>query len=277
MFGLSDVKVEGQHQYTGCGRPKETSTLSVRITDVSCTCELEILDSCYLSVTDGKCVLGEAASMVDRALERAFSVMVDGETAVVNIIMPKCYVDENFEVSLTCKACLKIIESGKSVFDYGVGEKLNLATKYKNMGVEIHKQGTTLKHLSSYLFFCQAIKWLALIEPGESEKQTSDIKSVKMQCYNNIGLYHLNRKNYSLAVTATTKVLKVESTNVKARYRRAVANMELQNYDEAEEDLKIAVAADPNNGPIKKQQEELRKRQKLVSEKYAVAMRKFLS
>ncbi|XP_068214593.1 uncharacterized protein [Palaemon carinicauda] len=278
VSGLFELSVEGLSPYVGNGRPQETSKICVTVMDMNCTPEVGSLDSQYLSAKDKEYILGEATSLIDRAIEKALYVMVHDEVACIVINLPgKYFCDYVNEVALELKVHLEVKEAAKSVFHLSSTEILGLAVKYKSLGVDLYREGTSANHLSAHLFFCQAVKWLAMIEPCDVDDILEDIKAIKMQCYNNLALYHLSKKHYSLAVTATTKVLEVENTNVKARYRRAVANTELQNYEEAENDLKLALTMDPNNVPIKKQQEELKKRQKVVTDKYAVAMKKFFS
>ncbi|KAK7083442.1 hypothetical protein SK128_001155, partial [Halocaridina rubra] len=223
-------------------------------------------------------VYGEAASLLDRAFERAFSLLVSNEVAVVEIRIPKTLLENSIEeLSLKCKVQLIILEYNKSVYECSVDEKLSMASKYKNLGIALYREAISSKQLSAYLFFSQAVKWLCTIDLKESGEKRKEIEELKAQCYNNIGLYLINQKNYPLVIEATTKVLKLDKQNVKALYRRAVANTEIQNYELAEEDLRSALLFDPNNGPVKKQIEEVKKREKVVSDKYALAMKKFLS
>lgn len=277
VYGLGKVDVEGKHPYSGSVRPTETSRISVTLSDLECTCELNVLDSHYMMCKDEGITFGEATSLFDRALEIAFCIMVDGEIADVCINIPKRYLCNSFsdDVNVQCKAHLQIVELGKHVYEFTVEEKLALARRYKNVGVDLYKEGSVPKQMSAYLFFAQAVKWLSTIGPNEAEDSQSEVKNLKMQCYNNISLYHLHQKNFPLTLSAASNVLQLDNKNVKALYRRAVANTELQNYEVAEQDVKVALMMDPNNGPVKKQQEELKKRQKAVTEKYAEAMKKF--
>lgn len=57
------------------------------------------------------------------------------------------------------------------------------------------------------------------------------------------------------------QVLELESTNIKALYRRVQAYMELLDLDYAETDIKKALDLDPNNKEVKLEYKRLKQKQ----------------
>ncbi len=55
--------------------------------------------------------------------------------------------------------------------------------------------------------------------------------------YNNLALCYLKLKNYELVISFTNQVLAHDDSNVKARYRRALASKFLKNTEEAIKDF----------------------------------------
>ena len=65
--------------------------------------------------------------------------------------------------------------------------------------------------------------------------------------HTNLAACHVKLSQWESAVQAATAALKVEASNVKARFRRGVAHSNLGNYDEAKSDLTAVAKADPKN------------------------------
>jgi len=67
----------------------------------------------------------------------------------------------------------------------------------------------------------------------------------------------------------TTKVLELESTSIKALYRRVQAYIELLDLDYAETDIKKALDLDPNNKEVKVEYKRLKQKQAEQNKKEA--------
>ncbi|KAF9621621.1 hypothetical protein IFM89_024945 [Coptis chinensis] len=80
-----------------------------------------------------------------------------------------------------------------------------------------------------------------------SEEEKKQSKVLKVSCNLNNAACKLKLKDYKQAEKLCTKVLELESTNVKALYRRAQAYIQLADLDLAEIDIKKALEIDPNN------------------------------
>lgn len=278
ITGFGVVEVAGQHSYSSQPRPQEQSKIGVGLQEVWCSVEVNLLESKYLnSKAYEPSVLGDAMTTLDRVLETTFSLMSNEETAKVAVSLPGKLINIPDDVSLTCTVHLRIIENNKVVYKLSTAEKLDIANKYKNKGVSLYKEGLLHKQVLAFLMFSDAVKWLCMIDPEESKDSPNEVTTLKMQCYNNIALFHLHQHNYRLCISAATTLLSVDGGNVKALFRRSVANTELQNYELATEDLKAALLLDPDNKSVKRQQDVIKKKQKGLTDKYAVAMKKLFS
>lgn len=278
ITGFEVVEVAGQHSYSSQPRPREQAKIGVGLLGVWCSVEVNLLESKYLnSKAYEPNVLGDAMTTLDRALETTFSLMSNEETAKVAVTLPRKLINMPEDVNLKCTVHLRIIENNKVVYKLSTAEKLDIANKYKNKGVSLYKEGLLHKQVLAFLMFSDAVKWLCMIDPEESKDSPNEVTTLKMQCYNNIALFHLHQHNYRLCISAATTLLSVDGGNVKALFRRSVANTELQNYELATEDLKAALLLDPDNKSVKRQQDVIKKKQKGLTDKYAVAMKKLFS
>ncbi|KAG2313631.1 hypothetical protein Bca52824_025188 [Brassica carinata] len=89
-------------------------------------------------------------------------------------------------------------------------------------------------------FSSQAVKFIEY-DSSFSEEEKKHEKALKEACNLNDAACKLKLKDYKQAEKLCTKVLELESTNVKDLYRRAQAYMELPDSDLAEFDLKKAL------------------------------------
>ncbi|MBH0219687.1 tetratricopeptide repeat protein, partial [Listeria monocytogenes] len=102
-----------------------------------------------------------------------------------------------------------------------------------------------------------------------SEEEKKAAKALKVSCNLNDAACKLKLKDYKQAAKLCTKVLDLESTNVKALYRRAQAYMNLVDLDEAEIDIKKALEIDPNNRDVKLEYKTLKEKMKEYNKKDA--------
>merc|ERR1719210_3078425 len=79
------------------------------------------------------------------------------------------------------------------------------------------------------------------------EENKMKAKELKKNCDLNSAACHLKLKNYSDAKTACAAVLKDDTGNIKALYRRAQAEFGLKNFMECISDCKKIITANPQN------------------------------
>ena len=92
----------------------------------------------------------------------------------------------------------------------------------------------------------QAAKFIEY-DTSFTEEEKKQSKALKVSCKLNNAACKLKLKDYKEAEKLCTKVLELESTNVKALYRRAQAYMNMADLDLAEIDIKKALEIDPAN------------------------------
>jgi len=139
----------------------------------------------------------------------------------------------------------------KEKWELSAEEKIVDATKLKDKGTDAFKE-------KNYDVAIDAYSDAAELVDGES----GDANTIFVACKLNLAQCYINIKDYPSAIEASSKVLNIEPTNVKALYRRAVARNAIGMPDEAKEDLEIASGIDPENTAVKT---ELVKSKKLLA------------
>lgn len=144
-------------------------------------------------------------------------------------------------------------------------EKIEAAGKKKEEGNAFFKAGKYLKAVKRYEKAAKFIEYDTNFE--EDEKKQA--KALKITCNLNNAACQLKLKDYKQAEKLCTKVLELESTNVKALYRRAQAYINVADLDLAEIDIKKALEIDPNNKDVKLEYKVLKEKIKEYNKKDA--------
>lgn len=92
----------------------------------------------------------------------------------------------------------------------------------------------------------QAVKYIEY-DSTFSDEEKQQAKVLKVTCNLNNAACKLKLKDYRQAEKLCSKVLELDSKNVKALYRRAQAYIQLVDLDLAELDIKKALEIDPDN------------------------------
>jgi len=133
--------------------------------------------------------------------------------------------------------------------------------------------------LDAFHMFKLAYK-LSVLARGIVEDNFADTnEAVELQnlCYNNLAACHFQWRNYRSVVELSEKVIEVQPNNVKTLYRKGVANMELQEFDEAEKDLIAGRKLEPNNRAVNEKLGQVQQRKKIAEAKLAQRMKKMFS
>ena len=126
-------------------------------------------------------------------------------------------------------------------------EKIEAAAKKKDEGNAWFKMGKYAKASKRYEKAAKYIEY----DSSFSEDEKKQSKAVKISIKLNNAACKLKLKDYKEAEKLCAKVLELESTNVKALYRRAQAYTELVDLELAELDIKKALEIDPDNREVK--------------------------
>ncbi|KAL3633408.1 70 kDa peptidyl-prolyl isomerase [Castilleja foliolosa] len=132
-------------------------------------------------------------------------------------------------------------------WDMNTEEKIEAAGKKKEEGNVLFKAGKYVKASKRYEKAAKYIEY----DTSFSEDEKRQSKALKVTCNLNNAACKLKLKDYKETVKLCTKVLELESTNVKALYRRAQAYMTMADLDLAEFDIKKALEIDPDNRDVK--------------------------
>ncbi|OIW01302.1 hypothetical protein TanjilG_10463 [Lupinus angustifolius] len=156
-------------------------------------------------------------------------------------------------------------EKEKESWDMNTEEKIEAAGKKKEEGNALFKAG---KYARASKRYDKAVKFIDY-DSSFSEEEKKQSKALKVASNLNNAASKLKLKEYKEAEKLCTKVLDLESTNVKALYRRAQAYMHLADLDLAEFDIKKALEIDPNNRDVKVEYKTLKEKQKEYNKKEA--------
>ncbi|RWR74635.1 peptidyl-prolyl isomerase-like protein [Cinnamomum micranthum f. kanehirae] len=207
-------------------------------------------------------------------LDRAVITMKKGEVALVTIAPEYAF---SFVES---KQDLAVVPPNSTVFyevelvsfvkekeswDMNNADKIDAAGKKKEEGNALFKVGKYARASKRYEKAAKFIEYDSSF--SEEEKQLS--KVLKVTCNLNNAACKLKLKDYKEAEKLCSKVLEIESRNVKALYRRAQAYIHLADLDLAELDIKKALEIDPNNRDVKLEYKTLKEKVKEYNKKEA--------
>nr|XP_025637978.1 peptidyl-prolyl cis-trans isomerase FKBP62-like [Arachis hypogaea] len=180
------------------------------------------------------------------ALSKAIKTMKKGQKVILTVKpqceLYECYFVHNF-ISFYYEVELVSFMKDKESWDIETPEKIEAAGKKKEEGNALFRAGKYAKASKRYE---KAIKFIEY-DTNFSIKEKKSAKDLKIACNLNDAACKLKLKDYKQAEKLCTKVLDLESTNVKALYRRAQAYIQLTDLDLAEFDIKKALEIDPNN------------------------------
>lgn len=265
-------------------RPREGGKCVVVIDDiVTENIALEEIQQAAVSVYlglqfNGSLTIGDSDTDIDRSLERCIQTMLCMEVSLMILTFVPELCNETSLQSRTVKfkVHLKEIYNEPYIFDWTDRKKYEFSMYHKVRGVELYKCGRTR---DAFLRFSKALKLLVTIAPIEDSTTAvqRDVISLRILLCNNIASCHLQYKNYTHVIEMCNKVLFLEQNNVKALFRRAVAYMETQEFEEAKEDLNRVQQLEPDNRAAREKERELKERQRKTDAKLAAAMKKMFS
>ncbi|XP_004149324.1 peptidyl-prolyl cis-trans isomerase FKBP62 [Cucumis sativus] len=207
-------------------------------------------------------------------LDKAVVTMKKGEIALLTIAPEYAFGSSESQQDLAVvppnstvyyEVELVAFDKEKESWDMNNQEKIEAAGKKKEEGNVLFKSGKFARASKRYE---KAVKFIEY-DSSFSEEEKKQAKALKVACNLNNAACKLKLKLYNEAEKLCTKVLELESSNVKALYRRAQAYIQLADLDLAEFDIKKALDIDPNNRDVKLEYKTLKEKVKEYNKKDA--------
>jgi len=132
--------------------------------------------------------------------------------------------------------------------------KLMQALAHKEEGNAQFKEGDYTAATRSYRRGTNALKNLNANNTGDDQ-----VKQLLITLQTNLSMVCYKQEKHKMSRDVATKAIEIESTNVKALYRRAVAHRAMGDVDSAKDDLRLAYKTDPNNIAVKKELKSIKK------------------
>ncbi|KDP45275.1 hypothetical protein JCGZ_15140 [Jatropha curcas] len=207
-------------------------------------------------------------------LDKAVASMKKGEVALVTIAPEYAFGSSESKQELAVvppnstvyyEVELVSFVKEKESWDMNTQEKIEAAGKKKEEGNVLFKAG---KYVRASKRYEKAVKYIEY-DSSFSEEEKKQAKALKVACNLNNAACKLKLKDYKEAEKLCTKVLELESRNVKALYRRAQAYIQLADLDLAEFDIKKALEIDPDNRDVKLEYKTLKEKMREYNKKEA--------
>jgi tetratricopeptide (TPR) repeat protein len=154
------------------------------------------------------------------------------------------------------------ISSDEDDIKITVEEAVSRANVLKDEGNNSFKRAAYADALNSYE---EGIKLL------ESHKDAAETKTLLVSLYGNVAMVQLKLEDYSKAHVSASSVLAIESDNVKALFRRAVAYHNVGRLEDAKLDLARTLELDAGNAAAAKELAEVNKKLKEAKQKEKAA------
>ncbi|KAL1554725.1 peptidylprolyl isomerase [Salvia divinorum] len=192
---------------------------------------------------------------IDEGLDRVVMTMKKGEEAEVKI--------KSAENSLHYQ--IKIVDfiKEKPFWKMDAHERIAMCKSKKQEGNTLFKNGKFQLASNKYdkEFPLQALNYVEY-NHSFSHQDKLEANSLRASCYLNSAACKLKLGEYKCASKLCTKVLELDSCNVKALFRRSQANIRTCDLDKAEEDINRALSIDPHNRDVRMKYKEVKEKQR---------------
>ncbi|KAM1596405.1 hypothetical protein PS2_031443 [Malus domestica] len=211
---------------------------------------------------------------VIEGLDRAVKNMKKGEVALVTIQPEYAFGSTESAQDLAVVPANSTVHyevelvsfvKDKESWDMNTQEKIESAGKKKEEGNALFKAG---KYERASKRYEKAVRFIEY-DSTFSDEEKQQAKALKITCNLNDAACKLKLKDYKQAEKLCTKVLDLDSRNVKALYRRAQAYIQLVDLDLAELDIKKALEIDPDNRDVKQEYKVLKQKVREYNKKDA--------
>jgi FKBP-type peptidyl-prolyl cis-trans isomerase len=144
---------------------------------------------------------------------------------------------------------LELLDSqkAKDTWEMDAGEKVAAGVAAKDKGNAAFKAGALARAVRLWGRAQQAVEY----EDAFDAEQKAAAKELKRTCDLNVAAAHLKAGRHGEAAKAATKVLDADPGNAKALFRRAQARAALEEWVEAERDVRLGLAQEPDSPDFK--------------------------
>ncbi|XP_057770453.1 70 kDa peptidyl-prolyl isomerase-like [Salvia miltiorrhiza] len=187
---------------------------------------------------------------IDEGLDRAVMTMRKGEEAVVKI--------KSAEASFHYQIKLIDFIKEKPFWKMDAQERIAMCKLKKQEGNTLFKKGKFQLASNKYN------KALNYVEYNHSFSHQDKVEgnSLRASCFLNNAACKLKLGEYEYASRLCTKVLELDSCNVKALFRRSQAYIRTCDLDKAEDDINRALSIDPHNRDVKMKYKEVKEKRR---------------
>jgi len=186
---------------------------------------------------------------VSDALECAVAEMKRGEKAVLTITTPALATESQVGLGkLDAEKVVMTLElqdyvKAKDTYSMSEEEKIEFGGARKEVGSNLFKRGRNSLALQRYKKAADLFNYI----DNFKEENKAKAKELKKACALNQAACYLRLEDFVEAKKSCDAVLKDEASNVKALYRRALAEHKLKDFPESIRDCKRVVELDPAN------------------------------
>ncbi|XP_078430511.1 70 kDa peptidyl-prolyl isomerase-like [Wolffia australiana] len=190
--------------------------------------------------------------LVITGLDRSLATMAKGEVSLITVKPEYGYGSSlakaqlsDIPASSTLIYEVEMLDftKEKELWELNFQERIEVAEKLKEKGNSLVKIG---RYQLAAKRYDKAIESISDTGPFSSDEEKLS-GALRVSCWLNKALCSLKLKDFRGAIVSCSKVLEVESCNVKALFRRAQAYLENYDLDLAELDLKKGLEIDPLN------------------------------
>lgn len=149
-----------------------------------------------------------------------------------------------------------------------LNEKLDILSSIKEAGNLFYRNDDFIKSARKYKKFTRYYNHFKATATDKEEIKMLD--AFQLTNLTNLAATELKLNDFADVLASSNEAIRLDLNNTKAFFRRGVANIELKNYENALDDLKMALKLSPNNTTIIKEFEraknfllEYRKKEKI--------------
>lgn len=141
--------------------------------------------------------------------------------------------------------------------NYSINEKLDLLMKIKEAGNYFYRNDDYIGSARKYKKVTRYYNHFK--DRTEDEDEIKALDQFQLTNLTNLAATELKLQDFDDVRFSCNAAIKLDPNNIKAFYRRGIANIELKNYESALEDLKTALAKSPGNKVIIKEFEKAKR------------------